>query len=97
MRSFDEVGFFADFTEEQNEAYRLYASLYLDYVDDNYQHFFYRDIDTRPIDDFFGVPTPEQVIEAYINAAVSIAKHTGLDRKTLINQYPPLKDHLAAA
>lgn len=39
MRSEEELGNYLDFGERTNEAYRTYASLYLDFVDDNPEKF----------------------------------------------------------
>lgn len=81
MRSVEEVGAFNQvgdivFTDRSNEAYRTYASVYLDFVDDNIGHFKWRDIDISPIQDFINdiVISDEQVCKAYLDSAVSIIK-----------------------
>lgn len=75
MRSVEEVGGFKVFGEEANEAYRTYASAYLDFVDDNFNHFVWRDHDIDPINEL-KAPSDENIKKAYLDAAVDILKTT---------------------
>ena len=101
MRNFDETGKLVHVSDRANEAYRLYASLYLDYVDDNINHFKWRDIDIRPIEginilDANGDINSEIVFNAYMNASVDITKHTlegsKLSIEAFFKEYPLLKE-----
>ena len=50
MRSIEEIGTFEERKDpEIQKWYAIYASLYLDFVDDNINHFFNRCIDFYPI------------------------------------------------
>lgn len=77
MRSEEELGNYLDFNERTNEAYRTYASLYLDFVDDNPEKFFARMKDVAPLnavkDDGSGL-AEDECFHAYLDAAVKIAK-----------------------
>lgn len=69
MRSKEELGNYLDFGERTNEAYRTYASLYLDFVDDNPEKFFTRMKDVAPLN-----VVKDDCFQAYLDAAVEIAK-----------------------
>ena len=77
MRSEEELGNYLDFGKRTNEAYRTYASLYLDFVDDNPKKFFARMKDVAPLnavkDDGSGL-AEDECFHAYMDAAVEIAK-----------------------
>lgn len=100
MRSFEEVGRI-NFSEDANEAYRAYASLYLDFCDDNMSHFRWRDIDIAPmkeLEEFGEELTDESVKRAYLKDALGIAKDvlSGGCYKTLdefYNEYPLLREY----
>lgn len=47
MRSIEEIGSFEN--SEVQKWYSIYASMYLDFVDDNLNHFFTRCMDLYPI------------------------------------------------
>lgn len=97
MRTFEEVGRFSDFDDRANEAYRTYASLYLDFIDDNIRHFTVRNIDVAPLDKYPDTPGNEEVVNAYLSYAVNIAK-TELSNgywssfEEMYNEYPMLKE-----
>ena len=99
MRSYDEVGYFRKDNDALNEAYRTYASLYLDFVDDNLNHFFNRGIDEYPlVEADVDVNDEDTMIKAYMESAVNIAKtvlSTGYYKSfdELYNDYPTLKPY----
>ena len=102
MRSIEELGEFSQvgnitFTDKSNEAYRTYASLYLDFVDDNMNHFKWRDIDISPIQNLTDGASDEEIIKAYLDCAVGIAKTAISSRyytspEKIYEDYPMLKD-----
>ena len=73
MRSFYEVGKFEKLGDKANEAYRTYASLWLDFVDDNMRHFTIRGHDIAPLREVED-PTDEKIYRSYLKHAVDIAK-----------------------
>lgn len=80
MRSFEEIGKLPG-SDALNEAYQLYATMYLTVVDDNLRHFFDRMIDVRPLrklnlNKLFAneEPTDEDRVKAYNDAAIDIAR-----------------------
>ena len=97
MRSFEEIGRFK-FGDEANEAYRTYASIWLDFVDDNLSHFTWRGHDTSPIDNIPEENLTDEVVKAaYLDAAADIAKsamssgyYPGFSQ--LYKDYPMLKE-----
>ncbi len=96
MRTEKEVGGFKKFGKEANEAYRTYASLYLDYVDDNMNHFMWRDIDIWPWNNLewsvgHKVTDEALIAKAYLDEAVVIAKTLSVPKQDLIRDYPLLK------
>lgn len=70
MRDVKEIGEYTAYGEKVNQAYQTYASLYLDFVDDNPQKFFTRGLDDRPIKD----SAEKDFARDYIQAALEIAK-----------------------
>ena len=74
MRPYSEVGRIEKVSEAANEAYRTYASLYLDWCDDNMNHFLWRDIDIRPMREMRKPETDANIEHAYWNAAFRIAR-----------------------
>ncbi len=94
-----EIGEFINLGKEANEAYKTYASLYLDWVDDNMSHFTWRKKDLQPweeLEETVGheVSDEAMIAKAYLNAAVSIAKTVPKDDMTkqeLIRNYPLLE------
>ncbi len=95
MRTREEVGYLTNYGEKVNEAYLTYASLYLDFVDDNYSHFTWRDIDIRPLRNAKS-EDEEDVYKSYTNEAVDLAKiaiTSGYysSYKQLYNDYPFLE------
>ena len=94
MRDKSEIGYFPDYGKEVNDAYALYASMYLDYVDDNLRHFYCRGIDIRPIGD---IDTDDEHVlaKAYMDEALDIARialkgMSDEDRETFLALYPNL-------
>ena len=99
MREYEEVGKFKTFPDRANEAYRIYASIYLDSVDDNMSHFSWRDIDIEPIQGIVREGNEhfeDEVFEAYIAEALSIAatviKTGGGTFEDVCRKYPLLKE-----
>lgn len=94
MRTKEEVGYFPDFNKKSNLAYQTYASIYLDYVDDNWNHFHGRDQDLYPIRDV-NWNDDEAVFNAYIKAGIDIAKqaieHDSECIDDIFNSYPLLE------
>ena len=80
LRPESEVGSFPAFTDDANLAYQTYATFYLDFVDDNLDHFFRRDVDAAPIDELVKAgadikAVPGEVIEkAYLSYAYGLAE-----------------------
>ena len=99
MRSTDEIGGLK-VSKEANEAYKTYASIYLDFVDDNPQHFFGREIDLSPIFSLEekGIEeTDENIRKSYLDAATGIAKVTissgyWKSYEDLYDMYPLLRE-----
>lgn len=89
MREIKEIGSFTHYGEEVNQAYQVYASLYLDFVDDNPQKFFTRGIDDRPIEDC----DEKDFTEAYMDTTVEIAQRafSQYSPDDLYKEYPLLK------
>ncbi len=104
MRDFEEVGRLnSSFGERAQEAYRCYASLYLDFADDNMNHFRYRDIDIAPLEKRdVEVGDSDGAYQAYMESAAGIAEtalkdYYGGDREKLFTDYPPLKEYMEGA
>lgn len=96
MRDVKEIGEYTTYGDEVNQAYQTYASLYLDFVDDNPQKFFTRGLDGRPIED----SEEKDFARDYIQAALEIAKisiSSGYWRSfnELYEEYPLLKNYSA--
>ena len=94
MRTYEEIGRLR-FNEETNEAYRTYASAYLDIVDDNISHFLWRDIDITPIielEDKGEDVTDETVKTAYLEAAKNILETSSLSLAEIIKEYPLMEN-----
>ena len=93
MRNFNEVGRFKNFSERTNLAYATYASVYLDFCDDNYAHFFNRGHDIRPIEDI--ETKDESVIEQrFIDAAIEIINIANcMPLEEITANYPILADY----
>jgi hypothetical protein len=94
MRNKNEIGSFPSCGKEVNDAYALYASLYLDYVDDNLRHFHCRGIDIRPI---INIDTDDEHVLAkvYMDEALNIARialkgMSDKDREAFLALYPNL-------
>lgn len=106
MRSREEVGRLY-LNEKANEAYRLYASLYLDWADDNMSHFRWRDIDIAPLNELEdkGIEvTDETAYDAFMESALDLArtavKHIHLCKdsfpkgmESFYEEYPLLKNY----
>lgn len=94
MRDVKETGEFKTYGERTDLAYRTYASLYLDIIEDNAQKFFIRGFDGRPIEDC----AEKDYEEAYIKACIELTK-TGIENKAwscadeLYAAYPLLKEY----
>ncbi len=75
MRSKEEIGYLTNYGKEVNDAYALYASLYLDCCDDNLRHFYCREVDFRPIRD---IDREDETVlaNAYMKHALDIAQET---------------------
>jgi len=71
---------FSNWPERPNLAYKTYASLWLDFVDDNVRHFYWRDKDISPLKeagiDILKMTEWDKVYEVYVKAAIKIAKAT---------------------
>lgn len=94
MRDVKEIGEYTTYGEEVNQAYQTYASLYLDFVDDNPQKFFVRGLDGRPIED----SEEKDFVRDYIQAALEIAKisiSSGYWKSfnELYDEYPLLRNY----
>lgn len=94
MRDVKEIGEYTAYGDEVNQAYQTYASLYLDFVDDNPQKFFTRGLDDRPIKD----SEEKDFARDYIQAALEIAKismSSGYWKSfdELYEEYPLLKNY----
>ncbi len=72
MRSKEEVGSLKGYGEKVNEAYRTYASVYLDCVDDNLSHFFWRGHDIAPLKTVKDPKDTDAMCEAFLSAAERI-------------------------
>ncbi len=73
MWSKEDLGHFPDYGKELNDAYAIYASIYLDYVDASLCHFHGRGTDVRPIQNIDS--NDEAVLaKAYMDEARDIAK-----------------------
>ena len=105
MRDVKEIGSFKEFNEKANQAYQTYASIYLDFVDDNTEHFFNRGVFEEPTenipDHLYEPPYQdslnEEVYKAYMEAATGIAKtvlSTGYFEKMedLYQEFPLLRE-----
>ena len=100
MRSTEEIGVLSftgglKVTPKTKEAYSVYASIYLDYVDDNTSHFFWRNHDVYPIEELLesGEADDISIRNAYTDTAISIAKCTleaGVSLDDIIRDYPYL-------
>ena len=101
MRDYDEIGRLnSEFNEKAQEAYRCYASLYLDFADDNLRHFIYRDIDISPLKEKdIEVGDSDGAYQAYMEHAANIAKvaledyYKG-DKEKLYSDYPPIREYM---
>lgn len=94
MRDVKEIGTYATYGEKVNQAYQTYASLYLDFVDDNVQKFFIRGLDGSPIEDC----EEKDFAKAYTECAIEIAKVSlssgyWTSFEDLYEEYPLLKDY----
>lgn len=94
MRSFEEVGRLVFADDKVNEAYRTYASLWLDFVDDNVSHFLTRGCDIAPIKNII----PSDYYDTYMGEAMDIAKialQNGYFTRfaDLYEEYPLLKEY----
>ena len=98
LRPFTEIGSFENVSDDVNKAFQLYASAYLNCVDDNMQHFVYRDIDMAPLTDrgiSWDMKDEKAVVDAYVSAAKSILSvdlEHGVSGSQLMHDYPTLKD-----
>ena len=102
MRSFNEIGRFENVSDDVNKAFQLYASVYLDYVDDNMQHFRNRDKDMQPLTDrgiSWDMADESAVVDAYVSAATDILEATRAHDtsgsnlvKLFLEDYPTLRD-----
>ena len=98
MRSREDIGGFEN--EKVDHAYATYASLYLDFADDNYNHFFIRQMDTQPLTDAqVAYGDDEGAYNAYMAAAYSIASqelnsYYNGDKEALYKDYPYLREYM---
>ena len=79
MRTFEDIGGrLSELSSQVNDAYLVYASIYLDFEDDNINHLMCRNINIRPLverDVYYSeTATDEDKIKAYLDEAVEIAK-----------------------
>ena len=97
LRSFEEIGQLANVSDDVNKAFQLYASAYLNCVDDNMQHFVDRDMDMQPLTDR-DIPwmnaNERDMIDAYVGSAKDILTiaYGSADSKDCVEMYPTLKD-----
>ena len=100
MRTEKEVGRLTDYGDHVNEAYRTYASVYLDLNDDNPDKFIRRDMDIAPLreleDRGENTDDEEVVAKEYLNHSFDIVSirisriWKSLD--AVYEQYPMLKE-----
>ena len=100
MHDKKEIGYFSKYGKELNDAYALFASLYLDYVDASLGHFLGRGVDVAPIESVDS--DDEHVLAvAYMDYALDIAR-TELESETvpieakreMLSLYPMLRDYI---
>ncbi len=82
-------------SERLNEAFRTYASAYLDFVDDNIGHFYYRNVGIHPVEE---LEDETEMIKAYIQGAIDIIKisvQNGYWKAfgDIYNEYPALQEY----
>ena len=98
LRPFVEIGIFEGVSDDVNKAYQLYASAYLNCVDDNMLHFGGRDMDMAPLTDrniAWNMKDEKAVIDAYVSAAkdiLTVNLNYGESAQQLMDDYPTFKD-----
>lgn len=85
---------YAELGEDFNIAYQTYASLYLDFVDDNLSSFYLQNTDIAPIREC----EEKDYVLAYVKASIEIAKNvmsSGYFKsfEDLYKEYPLLKKY----
>ncbi len=75
MRGIEEVGCLRRYSKDVNEAYRTYASAYLDCVDDNLGNFLWHGHDLQPIMNV-SEKDEQAIVKAYLDAATEIVMKT---------------------
>ena len=68
LRSFDSIGYYNNNSHKHkvNKAYQTWASLYLNYDDDNLDHFFTRDMDVYPLKEQGVDPTNGVMVNSHM-------------------------------
>lgn len=93
MRTLEEIGGFED--KETDKWYSVYASMYLDYVDDNLRHFTWRNVDLYPIRN---CEDRNKWAELYKEAAktlfIDITENGGIAKEDLLLEYPILTEFI---
>ena len=88
-------GGFPNRSKSVNDAYFVYAELYLDYVDSNPSHFLVRGVDVRPIEDLDDDADDAVVAKAYIDASKRIVDYvremSAPEADALLEKYPTLR------
>lgn len=106
VRDFDEVGRFDEWSDRVNEAYRTYASLWLDNYDDNIDKFKIRLHDVQPVRERnlpeYSAESEPLYYEAYMDAATDFVTeyymHGGMGLKPgyWTKNYPLLAERAEA-
>lgn len=94
MRKDIEIKQYAELGEDFNIAYQTYASLYLDFVDDNLSSFYLQNADIAPLREC----EEKDYVLAYIKASIEIAKDVMSSGyfnsfEDLYKEYPLLRDY----
>ena len=102
LRGFNTIGCYNNNAHKHrvNKAYQTWASLYLNYDDDNLNHFFNRDMDVYPLKEQNIDPgkwdNNELVYDAFVQSSIEFAAETishGVRIEHLLKHYPILKEN----
>ena len=102
LRSFDSIGYYDNNSHKHkvNKAYQTWASLYLNYDDDNLDHFFTRDMDVYPLKEQGVDPNKwsdgELAYDAFVQSSIELAAeivHHGTRIEHMLKHYPILKEN----
>ena len=94
-----EVGSFKTYGQKTNGMYQAYASLYLDFCDDDLNHFWNHHIAGKPLrENNVDINDEQAVYDAYKKACMDIlcfvenASQYFSSFEEIYNEYPPLRD-----